>query len=450
MIGFDEAAPFAVLAEEEAAVGSAGIAVLAFEGFVEAVEMYSGAAGEDSVPRSTGEEVEERVERCRCVGTDEHEAADAEGDECVLTPPTSHFGIGAGIGVGGSVEGHGNQRDFGIAGDVQIAMQRAAVCGEIFFEEQGVVGAEGPRAIGAGVKGMDHFAFFGIVKERTRMGGLVARAEDGADGMVVEGVVRFEETGPAVVEDFVGEGFAGGGGCGIEAVEILDPEFDVAVEASAGVGDAAEVNDGVEKGSQGDELCGEGVGGLAGDDVDAEGRGFGFGEERDGEEAGRERGGVRSGWGRLGAFIPREGIGRKFTWSAGIGQKMGLRNKWFSRAFELTRGSAPDHDGGAAQDDGAAMGAGIAHASGRHSADHDGAGAFRDGVGRSDAGAHSGSDRGGQTSDQDRGDTRGQNRAAYMGDQDRDHWTDMHIGNARLEAWTILFDQRLSGRYCRQ
>ncbi len=119
--------------------------------------------GEDAIPGSTGEEVEEGVERRWGIGTDEEQAAGTEGEKRSLG--TGDFGEGCGIGIGGSVGGGGDEGAFGIGGDVEVAVKRGGEGGEIFGGEEGVVGAEGPFAVGEGIDGMDDFMFFGVAEE---------------------------------------------------------------------------------------------------------------------------------------------------------------------------------------------------------------------------------------------------------------------------------------------
>src|SRR5271170_123011 len=118
----------------------------------------------------------------------------------------------------------------------------------------------------------------GVVKERARVDGFVAGAEEGADGVIVESVEGFVEAYPAFVEDFVGKSFARGGGGAAEAVEILHPELDVPVKTTYGVGNAAEIDNGIEKEAERDEVSGDGIRLFACDDVDAKGAGFGIGQ----------------------------------------------------------------------------------------------------------------------------------------------------------------------------
>jgi hypothetical protein len=118
--------------------------------------------------------------------------------------------------------------------------------------------------------------------------GFKAGAVEGGGGAFVEGIEGFEKFDPAIVEGFVGEGFAGGGGGIGEAVGGLDPYFDIAVEAVGGIGDAAEVDDGVEEVAEDDEVAGDGIGFLAGDDGEAERERFVVRKKGNGEISGRE------------------------------------------------------------------------------------------------------------------------------------------------------------------
>ncbi len=123
------------------------------------------------------------------------------------------------------------------------------------------------------------------------MVGLETGAIEDADGVVVEVIVGLEEAGPTVIKDFIVECFPRGGGCAVETIESLDPDFDIAMETTGGVGDSAEIDDGIEKRAKGDEETGDGIGLFTGENIDAERRGFGVWKKWDGEKTLRERGG---------------------------------------------------------------------------------------------------------------------------------------------------------------
>jgi hypothetical protein len=63
------------------------------------------------------------------------------------------------------------------------------------------------------------------------------------------------------------------------------------VELAGGIGEASEINDGVEEISEDHEVASEGIGFFSGDDIELERGVFGVGEKIDREEARRQRGG---------------------------------------------------------------------------------------------------------------------------------------------------------------
>ena len=106
----------------------------------------------------------------------------------------------------------------------------------------------------------------------------------------------------------------------------------------------------------------------------------------------------------------------------------------FSLSPNLHRRAAGGND--------AAVGGGIAHAGGGLAADHDGGGAFDDGVGRAGADAHVTHDGRRHVADEDRGDAGADDGASHVRDG-RDarclHRAGVHVSESRCRGHTVPF-----------